>query len=208
MNRRLKLVTSAFFITLSLFVLRGTAYATEGTAEMVSTSGEKARCFASSVLLEDNKFKVTISCRDLVYPPAEDLFAYVLWATPVAGGNPERLGPLGVGKAEFNTNDAFSQLFVTTEAAERPRTPSTRVVLRGSIAKVPVLEGQPAAQPAPTAPSEPAESFGEIIEKPSPTPTPTPASTIGSRLRRAGLIFVIVVFVLIIIIAAITRSRG
>lgn len=210
MSKRLKILTSAFFIAAALLLVGKPTHASEGTAEVISTTGEKARCLATSVLMQNRHYKIVVSCRDLIYPPTKDLLSYMVWATPVGGGNPERLGELGVGKAEFTTNTAFSDLLVTTEPDNRVRLPSDRVVMRGNIQSVSFLESAvEAAQAPPAEREEPAEEFGEMIEEPTPTPTPTPEQPrVLSGLQRAGIIFIIVVFVLILIIAAITRARG
>lgn len=209
MSKRLKILTSAFFIAAALLLVGKPTHASEGTAEVISTTG-RARCLATSVLMQNRRYKVVVSCRDLIYPPTPDLLTYMVWATPVGGGNPERLGELGVGKAEFTTNTAFSDLLVTTETDNRVRSPSDRVVMRGNIQPVSFLESAvEAAQAPPAEREEPAEEFGEMIEEPTPTPTPTPEQPrVLSGLQRAGIIFIIVVFVLILIIAAITRARG
>lgn len=210
MTKRLKLITSAFFVALSLMMLTAKpARASEGTAQLTSASGQNSRCFVSSVLMQNRSYKVVVSCRDLIYPPSKDLFSYMLWASPAEGGNPIKLGELGIGKAEFNTNKAFTDLSVTSEADNRARSPSERVIMNGTIQPF-TIEGE--VQPAQTKPEEkqePAEDFGEIIEEPTPTPTPTlQRSSIFGGIKRAGIIAIVLIFVIIIIIAAITRSRG
>jgi len=208
MLKRLKILTSAFFIALFLTVLAKPAQASEGTAQLTSTTGNPARCFVSSVLLKDLNFRVLVTCRDLVVPPAADAFVYSVWSTSAENGRPAKLGDLDVGKGEFKTKTAFTDVYITQEQSSRSRTPS-EAILRGTMQPISFLEG-PAPTPTPTPQSgQPAENFGEIIEQ-QPTPTPTPAESKGflGGIQRVGLIAVIVVFVLILVIAAITRARG
>ncbi|OGY16590.1 MAG: hypothetical protein A2785_03285 [Candidatus Chisholmbacteria bacterium RIFCSPHIGHO2_01_FULL_49_18] len=205
MLKRLKILTSAFFVALCLLVLAKPAQASEGTTQLTSTTGSPARCFVSSVLLKDLNFRVLVSCRDLTLPPAADAFVYSVWATSAENGRPFKLGDLDVGKGEFRTSTAFTEVFITQEQSSRSRSPS-ETILRGAMQPISFLEG-PAPAPTPTPQSgQPAENFGQIIEQ----PTPTPAESKGflGGIQRVGLIAVIVVFVLILVIAAITRARG
>lgn len=205
--KRLKILTSAFFIALALIASPGSAHASEGTAEIKSTTGDKTRCFASSVLMQNFEYKVIVSCRDLIYPPTEDSFAYVIWAVSLEDSKVLRLGSLGFGKVELRTKDAFSELFVTTERNDRPRNPSVNIVARGFMSSIDILEkGTPEDT---TEATEPAESFAEILEQPTPTPTITTVTGgITSGLRRTGIYFAVGVFILLLFIAFLTRSRG
>lgn len=205
--KRVKLLAIAFFVAAALLLSLKPAHASEGTAELSSPT-QKARCFVSSVLLKDFNHKLVVSCRDLVYPPAQNLFSYILWINPQGGGNPQKLGELGVGKADFGTNTTFTELFVTSETNDRVRSPSNRVIMRGSLQPITHLEGEVEAAVAPPEREEPAEEFGEIIAEPTPTPTIAPQPGVLGGIRRVGLIAIIALFIIVLIIAAITRSRG
>jgi hypothetical protein len=207
--KRLKIFAIILLLAAAVLVASKPAQASEGTANLTSPTAENASCFISSVLLENRNYKLIVSCRDLIYPPSQDLFSYILWTTPAEGGNAIKLGELGVGKAEFNTNRAFSELFVTSEPDNRVRSPSDRVIMRGSIEPLNFEGKVEAAQAPPEEKEEPAESFGEIIEEPTPTPTPIPQQPgVLGGIRRAGIIALAIFFVIILAIAAITRSRG
>jgi len=207
MLKRLKILTSAFFVALCLLVLAKPAHASEGTTQLTSTTGAAARCFVSSVLLKDLNYRVLVTCRDLTLPPAADAFVYSVWGTSSENGRPFKLGDLDVGKGEFRTSTAFTEVFITQEQSSRSRSPS-ETILRGAMQPISFLEG-PAPAPTPTPQSgQPAENFGQIIEQPTPTPTPAESKGFLGGIQRVGLIAVIVVFVLILVIAAITRARG
>ncbi len=210
MTKQLKILTSAFFIALSLVLVSQKAQASEGTVELVSTTGTDTRCFASSVLMQNFQYKIIASCKNLVFPAKENKFAYVLWATPTEGGNSIKLGSLNLGKAEFGAKKPFSQLFVTTEANDKARVPSTdSIVAQGTVKTIDHLEDE--LEPEPTL--GPAQDFGEIIERPTPATFEQPQDTqqqggILSNLGRGSLIAIIGVFFVLIFLAFITRSRG
>ncbi len=210
MTKQLKILTSAFFIALSLVLVSQKAQASEGTVELVSTTGTDTRCFASSVLMQNFQYKVIASCKNLVFPAQENKFAYLLWATPTEGGNSIKLGSLNLGKAEFNVKKPFSQLFVTTEINDKVRAPSTNsIVAQGTVKTIDHLDY--GIEPEPTL--GPAQDFGEIIERPTPTTFEQPLEEkeqggILSNLGRGSLIAVIGIFFVLLFLAFITRSRG
>lgn len=215
MNKQLKLFTSSFFIALLLLLSIKTAKATEGTAELVSTSDTQTKCFASSVMMQDFRFKVITSCKNLVFPAAENKFAYMLWATPTSGGKTIKLGSLNLGKAEFTVKEPFSALFVTTEANTGAKAPSANsTVARGTIQSIQHLEKQQEPEPeAVTARTTPAENFGEILEEPSPAATETveeeePDQGLLGSLGTGAIVGIIGIFLVLIILAIITRSRS
>lgn len=209
MNKRLKVLTSAFFIALALFAGSGSVRASEGTAEIKSTIENGPNCYTASVLMENFEYKVTLSCRNVIYPPSEDQFAYMLWAVPIEGGRTIKLGALGVGKGIYKTKDAFSELFVTSEGNDKVRSPSANVVARGLVDQIEILKKGIPTDEAET--TEPAESFGEIIKQPTPIPTLIPTDGGGgflSGVKRTGIFFAVGIFVLLLFIAFLTRSRS
>lgn len=145
MMGKIKLAACLVVILAASLVGVTPAWANEGVAELRSTTGEAARCFVLSILLQSDRYRLVVSCRDLVYPPAKELLNYVLWLNP-EGGGPARLGDISFGKAEFTFNRAFLSLFVTKEANARPRGPSENVVMRGEVRPISFLEG-PAPEP-------------------------------------------------------------
>jgi len=142
-------------------VVAGGVKANEGTAELRNTTGDRARCWVASVLLKTFSYHVVVSCRDLIYPVDENVFDYVLWINPVGRKVPEKLGSLGVGKAQFDTRLAFASMFVTKEGKLNPIKPGP-VAMQGNIGSVPFLEvapGEPTLTPIPT-PLRPSTSLG------------------------------------------------
>lgn len=171
------------------------AHASEGTVELQSTTGQASRCLVTSVLMTDLNYTLLTSCRDLIYPPAVDLFTYVVWSSPLqAGQKSVRLGELAFGKSEFRTNLAFSSLFVTAEQTGGVNSPSGIVVMQGQVQPVIFLAGPP----KPTITPSPAEE----IKQPAPTPTATKSGTLLSGVRRVLIIVLIVILVFVIIATA------
>lgn len=194
--KKIKILLITLLSVAALFVSARSVRASEGTFEVVSTTGTSTRCFASSILKTDFTYKIIVSCRDLVYPPASNAFSYVLWAN-TAGGEAVKLGELRFGKAEFSTKKAFSSLFVTVEKSGGVKKPSENIVMRGQGKAIRFLEG---LEELPvTAPEEAAEA--------SPTPTPQPkrgaASIIG-----ASLLSLIAIVGLIGVVLFLTRRKG
>jgi hypothetical protein len=215
MNTLQKITTSAFFIALFLALSTTKVQATQGTIDLVSTTGEASRCYATSIKMPRPEYKILIACKDLIYPPTETEFVYVMWATPTAGGKPIKLGDLKYGKVEFISRKPFSELFVTIEETSRASKPSNNVVMRGSVQPIEFLETTQPTTEIPeeqeVTPTQPAESFGEILEQPLPSPTPTPTAAptgLFATLRRGGVILVAIAFIVLLILAYLTRSRG
>ena len=194
--RRLWLLLTVFFssLVISLFY-PWPSWASEGIIDLTSTVGQNARCEVNSVLMNDLNFTLLVNCRDLIYPPGTDLFSYVLWATPVTGQEPVRLGELGIGKAEFRSSVAFSGLFVTTEPNSGIRAPANRIVMQGSVQPIRFLEGAP--QPTPQVQTSPTPS-PQITGKVTPTPEATQGSELAARIRRTAVIFFLAFFGLIV----------
>lgn len=193
--RLIRLSISILFVAMLFFLATASAEASEGNIELGSTAGQNSRCFANSVLMRDFNFTVVVNCRDLLYPPAPDLFSYLLWATAIKDGKAIKLGELGVGKAEFRTPVAFSNLFVTPERDTNINSPTGPVVMQGTVQSVGFLEGTPVPE----------------LQQPTPTPTPKVTSTGGelmARIRRALLTLFIGIFTLgIVAFALITTIR-
>jgi len=187
---------SAFVVALlALLMLVGprNVKATEGEIELSSTVGEATKCYAASVLMRDLFYNIVMSCRDLKYPANPDLFIYLVWATPSAGGKAVKLGDLGVGKAFFRTKTTFTNIFVTQENNVGAPTPSRNVSLYGDVKSLEFLRLPSTPTPIPDA--------SQTTASPLPIP-PEPKETIFSALKKAGLIFggVVVLIVLVVII--------
>jgi hypothetical protein len=144
--------------------------------------------------MTDNKYTILITCKDLIYPPSVDTNAYIVWATPLNGGKPVRLGSLGYGRAEFRTANPFSALYISREKV------NTQSLGRLSEASTVVMRGNVDIDPA--APPLIEEGLGEEI---TATPTPKPANSSLIAKIGTGAIITIVSIVMIIIMLVIVK---
>jgi len=187
---------SGLVVAVALFVVGvKTANASEGIFELRNRVGEQARCVAYSVLMQDRKYDILMSCRDILYPGGTDVFSYVVWAVPTDGGAHFRLGSLGLGKVSFGSNYAFSSLYVTKETDDRVRSPQGPVIMQGSLQRSELLDG-PAPTPNPNELGEPT---------PSPIATPQPRN-LGRIFAAGGVIAFIAIFGVILVVFVITRK--
>lgn len=200
---RLKLLAAAIFLFLIALVVPTSTGASEGITELASTNERDYRCFATSFLMENSQYKVLIGCRNLIYPPQEDLFNYVVWATSTEDGSPQRLGELGVGKAEFNTKAKFSSLFVTTESNARARSPEGATVMRGAVQQITFLEDDTTPTPTP----ENGEVVDEVEEL-QQEEGPSTKDRLLQGLKRAGLVSILALVAVIGLVFVITRPKS
>ena len=203
-----------FFVGIFLTVFLGImlspkdASASEGYVEIASTTKDKFRCYALSVAIDSQNFRILVTCRDLIYPPNSDLVSYIVWARPLDGGLPKRLGKLGIGKAEFRTQGAFSSLFVTTEKEDAPKTPEGQIVMQGDVKPISFLTKP--ASPTPTIKNNGSQTTSEQQGEQASTS----ASTLSLKdkvvlgLKRAGLVSVLGIIAIMGLVFVITRSRG
>ncbi len=196
-----KLLIFALLITVGLYLTAKVTLASEGTVEIRSTTAEDYRCFVVSLLMQNSSYRVIVSCRDLIYPPRPDLFTYIVWTTPLSGKNPIKLGELGIGKASFETRDAFSSLFVTVEQNKGARKPEGQVVMQGTVQSISFLDRP--TTPTPTEKlSEEAEQ--ELLEE---AVEPTAREKFVLALRRAGLVIFLALAATIGLVFILTRPK-
>jgi hypothetical protein len=195
--------TITILITSLLFTKN--ALASEGTVELRSTTSEEYRCFVASLQMQDLKFRVLVSCRNLIYPADENVFNYVLWGTPTEGGNPIRFGTLDLGKAAFSTKTAFSNLYVTTERSRKEKSPTGTVVMRGDLQPIEFLEEVTTPTPTPESEGQPEEEQ-QTQEEQQQELTTRERLIIG--LRRAGIVSLLALIAIIGLVFVISRSRG
>lgn len=184
-------------VVLLLLVSAKTASAGEGIIELKNTIGEDARCFTTSILMQDLQYNVLISCRDIIYPGGTDIFNYIVWSTPQTGGV-ERLGELGLGKVEFKTKNPFTSLFVTRERDRKTTQPSGQVVMQGSVQNITFLDPANKAQAQ--------AELGSPTVTASPIPTPKPTSAVSRILAAGGVIAFIALFGVILLVFVVTRK--
>lgn len=183
-----------------LFVLHTNIKANEGETELRSTSDQEYRCYVYSQKMQDQNYRLLVSCRDLIYPGGETVFTYVLWANPLEGGSPNKLGELGFGKAEFKTKEAFIGLFVTTEENSRTKSPDGLVVMRGTLQSISFLDRPQSPTPTPEG-AETEVSEEELAEEVST------GSRILTALRRAGIVIILVLAAVMGLVFVLTRPK-
>lgn len=178
-------------------VLATQASASEGFIKLNSTDGSPMTCNGFSALMPSSlDYMMLIDCENIVYPTANNQFNYVAWAQPSDGGNPIRLGTLGVGTADFEVDVPFNQIFVTSESSSRPRTPSDNTVLRGNVT---------GNNPADT--NEPARNEEQPQSTPTSSPVPEQQRSFFSRLFQASNIIPFVGVILLLILVFILTRR-
>lgn len=189
------------FFLLATFLVAKPTLASEGIFELRSTDEENYRCFSVSLLMLDSKFKIIVSCRDLIYPPRANLFNYIMWTTPSDGSKPQKLGTLGVGKANFETKKSFSSLFVTIEKNKNARSPSNQVVMQGNVQVISFLDKPGEATPTPK------EATKETETQESSTQEQTTGQKLGAAIKRAGLIIFLGLVVIAGLVFVLTRPK-
>jgi hypothetical protein len=192
--------------TLSLFAVinPNKVSASIGTIEMRSTTNEDYRCFASSLIESNNKYDVAVNCVNLIFPAnPPQVSYYILWATPLSGKNPIKIGDLGKGVARFEVGEAFSDLFVTLETDSRVRNPSRNIVMNGEIEPIKFLQTPTTPTPTP-----------EVTPGQKNQNAPVDTSQLSTKdklllaLRRAGIAAVVALVAIVGLIFVVTRSRG
>lgn len=196
MNKIKSLILGSFIFLIALFI-PVSIQASEGVFELRNTVGELARCWVGSVFMTNLRYKILVSCRDLVYPSGpEQLYNYILWAIPNNGRGYIKFGPLRGGKAEFETDKQFSEMIVSLEIREGGNQPSTPVVMRGFLERLTYLD--------------PAQTPEEVALNETPTPTPIqsgPKTSAPNRLRVILPILFIAAFATMLMLYLITRFR-
>ncbi len=199
-----KLFTLFFSLTVIFFVFGKTVHASEGTIELRSTTDEDYRCFVVSVQMQDFKYRVLVSCRNIVYPADDTVFNYILWATGKNDGKLIKFGSLGLGRASFSTGTAFSNMFVTIEKSAKPKEPSNRVVMRGVVEPIGFLQTETSPTPTPEG--------GEKVEETTDTEQEATVTSTRQRLitglKRAGLVSLVALVAIVGLVFVIARSRG
>lgn len=183
-------------LPLILIVSSLDAHASEGEISLKSQDGSNAECKAFSVFMPSLKYEILMTCRNITYPGNVDQFNYVVWADPTDDGNPRRLGTVGVGKANFSTNDPFKRIFVTKETNSQPRSPSGSTILSGNLTQIP-FTNTPGTKPDTQLPQNTA----------TPTPEPQRSTSIFSRLFSPSTILAFGGVVLLLVLVFILTRR-
>jgi hypothetical protein len=177
-----------------------TVLASEGLFELRNTQGGNARCHVTSVLLPNLNYRVLLSCRDVTYPGGAEIFNYSVWATKVEDGSAFYLGEVGVGKAEYATNIPFNSVFITSERAPKPRTPTGNVIMQGTLKANAFLDVPGVAQPITE------DELEEASPVPTVAPEPEKKSAASRILAAGGVIAFICIYALLLVLFVITRK--
>lgn len=202
MNKIQKITTALFISLTALLLLSKVTFASEGLYEMESTNENDYRCFAVSIQLLDLSYRVVITCRDLLYPAGDDIFTYTLWKAPEDGDDPEKLGELGFGRAEFKTKGAFSTLFVTTEKSKKAKSPEGPVVMRGDAERIAFLDKEEEEEEEEITDGEETTEDEAVL-----SPTPSARDRLIQGIKRAGLVAVLAIAAIIGLIFVLTRPK-
>ena len=192
------LLITAFFLVLTFPKQVG---ASDGTVELISTTNKDYRCFAASLLMQNNSYTIVTSCRDLLYPGDEKVINYVVWVNPKEGGAPIRLGVLGYGKAQYNTKTPFSSMFVSVEENPNVKEPSGTIVMRGNVKPIGIFETTPTKTPENTQEGQDTTTTQTQTEKPSTR------DRIVTGLKRAGIASVFALVAVLGLVFILTRPR-
>lgn len=184
LSKLLQLIFLSFVFVFVFLSSQKLAYASEGTAKIRSVTNEDYRCFLSSLQNEKFVYKILVSCRNLLYPNNSGTYSYILWAQ--GADKPFKLGPLGLGKAQFETKKPFTNLFVTTEANVGIKAPSKGIVMRGTIERISFLDNPTKATPTPT------KIPGEKVQESNQS------SKLATALKRVGLVIALITLLIII----------
>lgn len=202
--------------TLLFFVLillnTSTAFASEGYIEMLSTLGEDTRCRVDSHLMQDNNYKILISCRELIYPATSEVTTYVVWATPTGGGKTFKLGSLDYGRKEYSTKTSFSNIFVTSEK-KVGSTPTGPVILRGNVEAYTFLQRPVTPTPTEKVSQAQDQQIGDNTSTSSAVQDTTNQNLstkekLLAAFKKAGLAAVLALVALVGLIFVVTKSRG
>ncbi len=208
LEQKFNILLCSFITLVILLIIPSDSVASEGTIELRSTGNEPYRCYAASIRMLEPEYRILFTCKFILYPAEEDVFNYIMWANPIEGTRPVKLGLIGQGRGEFKTRVPFTNLFVTTEVSRDAKTPTGRVVMTGGVNKIMFLEEVQEYEPTPTLSAQEKET--------SPTPTGIAGSQTGATTRdkiltafkRAGVAAVVAIIALVGLIFVITRSRG
>jgi hypothetical protein len=197
-------IAAFLLISFTFLLIAVKVGASEGIVELESQTDEPYRCFATSLKMQTQEYRILFSCRYLIYPIDESIFNYVMWATPVDGSKVVRLGVLGLGKGELKTKIPFTTLFVTTESNKNTKTPSGSVVMEGDVKEIEFLGSEPTPTPEP---SESDDEEVDVIEEVDVQQLSTREKLVVA-LKRAGIAALFALVALVGIIFVVSRSRG
>lgn len=201
-------ISAILYSLIYLFINPNAVFASEGIATLTGGS-TAARCYFASVLIDENRYKIVASCRDLTVPPESETLFYRIWGkrlgqnAPAPGAKTSAfgrgaylgLGDITSGKLSSDAREPFDEILVTAEKESNPSNPNLdKIILSGSIQPIDYGTG-----------------VGETLKPTSPLarvtlePTPPPASPAEASAKAGksvvGTAFRIFLTVLLIIVA-------
>jgi len=209
----MKKIIALVLFTLTSFIFTQSSSANEGIVQMRAQDGTAGICEVYSNLLDNFQYALSVNCRDLKYPIAQNLFQYALW-TDNGNGEASFMGTLGIGKRQFTATQPFARLVVTKEAVREPEEPSGNIYMSGGVQQSAFLEGRgielATAEPAEADPAGVTEQTSQNgvgnFGQESTDETQTAQPSIGNAIRILGGVVVFIV-VVVIVIAFISASR-
>ena len=142
--------SAILYSLIHLFITPAAIFASEGAALLSGPTA--ARCYFASVLIDENRYKIIASCRDLTVPPESETLFYRLWAKrlgaaapPPAGGPGTKtsafgrdpylsLGDITSGKLAGDARDPFDEILITAEKESNPSNPNLdKIILSGLV---------------------------------------------------------------------------
>lgn len=181
--------------------------ASEGIILMRSLTKENHKCYATSILMQDANYLISVACRNVKYPPNDSILYYILWATPANGGNPIKLTEIDLGRVYVKTRVPFKNMFVTIESDPKTKLPTGKIVMRGDVEKISFLESFNEEEVTPTKNQEvknsPTTQQTNIIKEET-----NPKDKLFIAVQRAGVAAAIVLVILVGVIFAVSRAKG
>ncbi len=196
MKSLIRLAIAAALFVYGLCGLPPAAHATEGRFVLQSGS---VSCEGISIW-RGGQYQISGRCQGLVYPYAEQITSYALWAASMESGRPaEQIDEIDEGIIEGRSNTRFSRLFITAEGDSVPREPQGIEIASGTVARFEFVRGPAQIQPT-----------GVAQTSVTPTPTLAPAARTFdmNRLVSAGPGVIIFIVVILVVIIAIVMRRS
>jgi len=196
-------VLAALGIIIGLGV--GVAQANEGSLNLVNGS---IACDGAS-LWRESAYRVSASCKGLVYPYETQYEHYVAWAK-LDKGDVVRIGEVERGYFEGNVSELFQKIVITAEKEGLPRRASTKEVVSGTVMAFNQENSEQTvisqATPAPIGKSDSTMTVQSDLQANASTGV-TAGSVIGKILK--SLLIIIGVIILVAVGASLVfRRRG
>ena len=171
----MKKILGAVLGLVLIFLIAGSARASEGQSVLQAATAAGPRCLVNSVFV-DTTYHVLTTCRNLITPYSAEVTRYILWYQSSTQKRWVSFGQLKQGKLYSSTNTKFEDLKITAEAASSPREPSENIIASGKIVPydfdvviTPLVQGTPSPTITPAPQTTPATaasslSIGNVVK--------------------------------------------